>query len=366
MSKNGFANKPALVTELSRLLTADGAVTDTTYVPADAPAGAHTAVINANTWNTGVTKNNGYILWVDSAYTFIGACFSFPKFDAYGSIPGGDGGVLTIVASCQENGEIDASFNSFSERYVVDSSVTGVVPDEDGYDPDPEYSYSTNGTFVSTDDAGLITPPGAHTVQDLINAFLNNPASTNPKTEPSKQASLTSRKLYSFILANTVHFYNIDDFYKNGKGRILLTVDDGSVFLDSNKFQQAAATLPEPDTLKVRDSGANTWMNFNNKIKIVLSGTTVPSGSNTVTLAGSPLAPATATVTLGTAGGNNINENHNTRPEMLLALLSSTGTGFAQRYSTSTQNQVLYYAVRLGTTPEANVGTLRISAPTTL
>ena len=85
------------------------------------------------------------------------------------------------------------------------------------------------------------------------------------------------------------------------------------------------------------------------------------SASNTVTV--NDISSNPVTLTVGSAGGNNINENHNTRPEILLALLSSGGVGFANRYSTSTSSINQYYAVRFGTVSEYNIGTIRINVP---
>ena len=60
--------------------------------------------------------------------------------------------------------------------------------------------------------------------------------------------------------------------------------------------------------------------------------------------------------------GKSINsDNHNTRPEILQATLSSSGVGSAERFSSSNGDPFQYYAVRLGNGPSANVGTLRVA-----
>jgi hypothetical protein len=56
-----------------------------------------------------------------------------------------------------------------------------------------------------------------------------------------------------------------------------------------------------------------------------------------------------------------INENHNTRPEILNATLSSSGTGYSRRYSSSAKAIRQYYAVRVGGSPQSNIGTIRIA-----
>jgi len=61
-----------------------------------------------------------------------------------------------------------------------------------------------------------------------------------------------------------------------------------------------------------------------------------------------------------------INENHNSRPEILNAVLSSSGTGFSRRYSSSSLAIKQYYAVRLGVSAQANVATLRVTYQETL
>jgi len=67
---------------------------------------------------------------------------------------------------------------------------------------------------------------------------------------------------------------------------------------------------------------------------------------------------------IGTAGGNNINENHHTRPEMLTALFKDSGVGFSRRYSTSSSADLYYMAQRVGISLEENQGAIRISIPT--
>jgi hypothetical protein len=90
---------------------------------------------------------------------------------------------------------------------------------------------------------------------------------------------------------------------KNSSLRILATTADGTVFYDSSKRN-------------------NSFANFTSK---------------------------------------SINENHQNRPEILLAVLSSTGVGLADRYSTSVKGTQKYQATRLGDSTNENVGTFRAS-----
>jgi hypothetical protein len=56
-----------------------------------------------------------------------------------------------------------------------------------------------------------------------------------------------------------------------------------------------------------------------------------------------------------------INENHNTRPEIMLAVLSSSGVGLTDRFSSTTASSQKYQATRLGDSSNNNLGTFRIS-----
>ena len=56
-----------------------------------------------------------------------------------------------------------------------------------------------------------------------------------------------------------------------------------------------------------------------------------------------------------------INENHNSRPEIMNAVLNSSGVASAVRFSSSSTDVFQYYAVRLGNSPQANLGTIRIA-----
>jgi len=63
-------------------------------------------------------------------------------------------------------------------------------------------------------------------------------------------------------------------------------------------------------------------------------------------------------------GKKAINENHHSRPEYLQAMLSSSGVGSALRYSSTNAYSYQYYAVRLGNSPQNNIGALRIAYST--
>ena len=59
-------------------------------------------------------------------------------------------------------------------------------------------------------------------------------------------------------------------------------------------------------------------------------------------------------------------DNHNTRPEVLNAVLSSSGVGVAARFSSSSGSELKYLAQRMGEAPQRNLGTLRVSQRTIL
>uniref|UniRef100_A0A6C0LMC8 Uncharacterized protein n=1 Tax=viral metagenome TaxID=1070528 RepID=A0A6C0LMC8_9ZZZZ len=56
-----------------------------------------------------------------------------------------------------------------------------------------------------------------------------------------------------------------------------------------------------------------------------------------------------------------INENHNTRPEILVAILGNSGVGLSNRYSRSVGAFLKYQATRLGASTQTNLGTYRVS-----
>jgi hypothetical protein len=93
----------------------------------------------------------------------------------------------------------------------------------------------------------------------------------------------------------------------NSSFRVLLAIDDGSVAYDSSK------------------GAANTFANFTD------------------------------------ASGNKINENHNTRPEIMVAILGNSGVGLSNRYSRTSVAFLKYQASRLGASTQSNLGTFRVS-----
>jgi hypothetical protein len=74
-----------------------------------------------------------------------------------------------------------------------------------------------------------------------------------------------------------------------------------------------------------------------------------------------------ATNTWAAYTANTVNSsNHNTRPEIMVAVLGNTGVGLSERYSRSVQKFQKYQANRFGSSTQANAGTFRVSMNSTL
>ena len=72
---------------------------------------------------------------------------------------------------------------------------------------------------------------------------------------------------------------------------------------------------------------------------------------------------ATSTANTYTNYANNAinSSNHNTRPEIMVAILGNSGVGLSNRYSRSVQKFLKYQATRLGGATQSNLGTFRVS-----
>jgi len=142
-----------------------------------------------------------------------------------------------------------------------------------------------------------------------VTTFLNAPLSANSTVngvyiDASGNYDNLFAFLESFVVTNATNGFNI-----------LLALDDGTVIYDSTKGLKAG-------------------------------GSSVTSENNTL------LKYGTKTVN---------SDNHNSRPEILNAVLSSSGVGTARRFSSSSKAWLQYYAVRLGHSAQENMGTLRVS-----
>jgi len=148
-----------------------------------------------------------------------------------------------------------------------------------------------------------------------VNAFLNYP---DPSFNPLGYSdALDVLNAYSAKLASN------GVSYANNGFKFLLTLDDGTVIVDTSKTGNVTTTKA---------------------VGAVANGTSVAINS------------------AASYGCKLVNENHNSRPEVLNAVLSASGVGSARRYSSSSGSAFVYYAVRLGTSPQSNIGTLRVAA----
>ena len=116
--------------------------------------------------------------------------------------------------------------------------------------------------------------------------------------------------LYTKLYAGVMSFIdpnNNNGFAKlNGQeARILMTLGDGHVVIDSSK-----------------DEATNTYDNY--------------------------LEDA-------------INENHNSRVSIMTALMNNSGIAFEEKRSSSDQNYQIYMSVRVGTSPSVPAGVIRLS-----
>jgi len=152
-----------------------------------------------------------------------------------------------------------------------------------------------------------------------INAFLNYPDPSGNTTGWYTAYNVLERILLSN--ASNGISYNANGF------KFLLALDDGTVIIDTSK--------------DIRYSASNTY---------------------TLSSASGPFAAATYPLNSPAAYSKKaVNENHTSRPEVLNAVLSASGVGSARRFSSSSQSAFQYYAVRLGNSPQSNLGTLRVA-----
>jgi hypothetical protein len=137
-------------------------------------------------------------------------------------------------------------------------------------------------------------------VQNVLQTFLSGP------TEANYNVMVSTVQAAQTALATGA----------NASLRSLVAASDGRVAYDSSKTN-------------------NNWASYSP------SSTTTP-----------PAAPGV---------GSFINENHNTRPEVMLAILSSSGVGQSNRVSSTSNATLKYQATRLGDSTNDNLGTFRIS-----
>jgi hypothetical protein len=240
----------------------------------------------------------------------------------------------------------------------------------------------------------------SYTVQNLLNTFLNGVDDTNYNLLVS-----------AINVAENSIRNNTYGTAPNSSLRTLVTIDDGSVAIDTSKSTNLYVNFSKKISI------ASSNVNSNNAIIYWAGNVTIANGSTTLTVnsttSGSPFfsvgdvisstadaagnaavtftisaivtagttytvstaataatavtarsaSLSTNTLTVGSAGGNNINENHMSRPELLLACLSNSGTGYSSRYSSSIGGNNVYLCQRVGLTTEEPNGFIRLSVP---
>jgi hypothetical protein len=159
--------------------------------------------------------------------------------------------------------------------------------------------------------------------QNVVNQlFIDNNFATNVigfLNTPNNSAAYPA--LASYLLTKA-YIYSTANGGVWNSFKIMLVLDDGTVIVDTSKetAQNAQAGTPVVNTFAAYVAGD---------------------------------VPATY--------ANAINVNHNTRPEILNATLSERGIGVSRRYSGTSSAVYQYYAVRLGNSPQDNLGTLRVA-----
>jgi len=148
-----------------------------------------------------------------------------------------------------------------------------------------------------------------------VNAFLNYP---DPQVN-----TLGYSDVYNVLFSYVTKLASNGASYADNGFKFLLTLDDGTVIVDTSKTGNVTTTKT---------------------VGSVATGSTVAINS------------------AASYGSKLVNENHNSRPEVLNAVLSASGVGTSRRYSSSSGSAFAYYAVRLGTSSQSNMGTLRIAA----
>jgi len=252
----------------------------------------------------------------------------------------------------------DTSFNNLKLGSLLDVSGTrmGIVKIDTAtgiITTDVSSGTLVVGTAIPASKVKVINDISGSTVQNIVNTFLTSPFDSSANISYYQLAGASVEALNNINLANPT----AKATGKNGV-RLFISADDGTPIFDSGKCAGASSSNATNQLNSLVGSAApflgNTYNNFKNKITI----------GNTTTY-GAPVDPTTnMSLTLGTAGGNSINENHNSRPEFLGALFAPTGIAYSRRMSSTTLSTNLYIANRMGISSEENLGAVRLNVPT--
>lgn len=332
---NTSANKPFLQNTMSQVLAYGQQATWTGTVTQ-----ASTTLTFQSTTSSGVALNVGSIIGISGKSTVTITALLGGLTAPFAPVSGNQVTVnvsqtadITTATSASASGSswwgnVTQSGTTLTVATTTGGALTvGSLIYINGYLPVTVLSAGSSGTtWIVNSSQTIGSSTSAYTisykVQNLLNTFLNGVSETN------------YNYLFAGISAGEYSITGPAGSSPNSALRTLITIDDGSVAIDTSK-------------------STNLYVNFNNKIKI--ASTSVNASNADV--------EGTATLTIGTAGGNNINENHMSRPEMLLAMLSNNGTGFTTRYSSSLSAYQSYFAQRVGLTTEEPFGIIRLSVP---
>lgn len=143
---------------------------------------------------------------------------------------------------------------------------------------------------------------------------------------------------------------------------VLSSLVDGAAVGDVRKLVAAFLVAPSSVTYTAMSDALAAFKTANStvngfRILITTADGTVAydSGKSSSMNVYGTSSPATGYV------GKAINENHNSRVAILTALLSSSGVGEEQKWSTSSSKFENYLAIRVGISPFASIGCIRLS-----
>lgn len=197
------------------------------------------------------------------------------------------------------------------------------------------------------------------TVSAALNNFLQNMKTGSSSVNAYYDAlvQIANDALLSLLSSYPSETKSLSETLSVSYLKYLITNDDGTVIADSSKNTISGGTFT--------GVGTNLYPNFYNKVTVspVTSSGAYTSTSNSVKV--TDASGNNITLYGGIAAGG-INENHHSRPEMLMALLSNAGTGYSSRYSSSSGAYYSYYAIRLGISSEQNMGTIRLAIQQTI
>jgi hypothetical protein len=346
---NVLANKPYITTALNNMLSngytmpsqVAGSIT-ITYAGAPSPLAGNALYTNYVTITGLAPPSQAYLQgWPTSQSTP-----SFANALPLGTLitnAAGTSKVATIIGYVIGS-TFDGSGNNLLGNYIID--VAGPL-----------------STVLAA--AGTASIYGfSTTLQNALQNILNNPI---PSTDIAGNQQYSQFITTLVSVANNYNASNpvVSTGTTTGPGaRIFCCMDDGTPICDTGRCTFSTGASGSPATplsyimslvSSVANGVGNTYQNFSKKITI-----TSPLYNTTNATA----TDVSGTIfTVGTAGGNGINENHHTRPEILLALFSNTGVGYAQRWSSSSRTNNIYIAQRIGVAPESNQGTIRLNVP---